>query len=67
MEKANYALVTALAAAAAIGGLLFGYDTAVISGAVDAESWPPCAVRKSSQAVLVALIGLVEWKFQRLS
>ncbi|HWA30020.1 MAG TPA: D-xylose transporter XylE [Rhizomicrobium sp.] len=36
MAKANYKLVTALSVAATLGGLLFGYDTAVISGAVDA-------------------------------
>ncbi len=36
MAKANYGLVTALSVAATLGGLLFGYDTAVISGAVDA-------------------------------
>ncbi len=36
MAKANYALVTGLSVAATLGGLLFGYDTAVISGAVDA-------------------------------
>lgn len=36
MAKANYALVTVLTVCATLGGLLFGYDTAVISGAVGA-------------------------------
>lgn len=39
MAKANYALVTAMSVSAALGGLLFGYDTAVISGAVDAINY----------------------------
>lgn len=33
---ANLAHVTMIAAAAAMGGFLFGYDSAVINGAVDA-------------------------------
>ncbi|MBU6299859.1 MAG: MFS transporter, partial [Alphaproteobacteria bacterium] len=39
MAKANYTLVAALSIAATLGGLLFGYDTAVISGAVDAINY----------------------------
>ncbi|MDR3528615.1 MAG: sugar porter family MFS transporter [Rhizomicrobium sp.] len=36
MAKTNYALITGLTVAATLGGLLFGYDTAVISGATEA-------------------------------
>lgn len=36
MAKTNYGLITGLTVAATLGGLLFGYDTAVISGATDA-------------------------------
>ncbi len=36
MAKTNYALISGLTVAATLGGLLFGYDTAVISGATDA-------------------------------
>lgn len=36
MAKVNYGLITGLTVAATLGGLLFGYDTAVISGATDA-------------------------------
>jgi MFS transporter, SP family, xylose:H+ symportor len=36
MAKTNYGLIVGLTVAATLGGLLFGYDTAVISGATDA-------------------------------
>jgi MFS transporter, SP family, xylose:H+ symportor len=39
MAKANYALIAGLTVAATLGGLLFGYDTAVISGATDAITY----------------------------
>jgi MFS transporter, SP family, sugar:H+ symporter len=35
-RKSNTAYVTLIAAAAAVGGFLFGFDTAVINGAVAA-------------------------------
>jgi SP family xylose:H+ symportor-like MFS transporter len=57
MAKANYALVTGLAIAAAIGGLLFGYDTAVISGAVDAINANFIAPRHLSEAGANSLSG----------
>lgn len=36
MAKTNYGLIVGLTVAATLGGLLFGYDTAVISGTTDA-------------------------------
>jgi len=36
MAKTNYVLIAGLTVAATLGGLLFGYDTAVISGATEA-------------------------------
>ena len=39
VTKPNYTLVVMLTVAATLGGLLFGYDTAVISGATDAITY----------------------------
>ena len=38
-KKANFGLVASLTVAATLGGLLFGYDTAVISGATTAITY----------------------------
>jgi SP family xylose:H+ symportor-like MFS transporter len=57
MDKPDYARVTLLAAAAALGGLLFGYDTAVISGAVEAINVNFIAPRHLSEAVQNSLSG----------
>jgi SP family xylose:H+ symportor-like MFS transporter len=66
MAKANYTLIASLTIAATLGGLLFGYDTAVISGATDAitynfvqpwhlsEGWSNFL---SGQAIACALLG----------
>lgn len=68
MAKANSGLVMGLAIIASLGGLLFGYDTAVISGAVSAidanfvtplhwsEGWQSWI---SGFAVSCALVGCV--------
>ncbi|MGH8259321.1 MAG: MFS transporter, partial [Steroidobacteraceae bacterium] len=62
------ALVAALAIAATLGGLLFGYDTAVISGATDAITHNFVAPRHLSEAdanflsgfaISIALLGCV--------
>lgn len=57
MPKANYALVTGLSVAATLGGLLFGYDTAVISGAVDAITYNFVAPRHLAEGAANFLSG----------
>ena len=57
MAKANLGLVTALSVAATFGGLLFGYDTAVISGAVDAINANFIDPRHLSEATRNSLSG----------
>ncbi|MDB5449917.1 MAG: D-xylose transporter XylE [Phenylobacterium sp.] len=68
MSKANNSLVVGLTMVAALGGLLFGYDTAVISGAVgaiDANFITPrglaegAASSLSGWAISCALLGCV--------
>lgn len=58
MDKPDYVRVTLLAAAAALGGLLFGYDTAVISGAVEAINANYIAPRHLAEATRNTLSGL---------
>jgi SP family xylose:H+ symportor-like MFS transporter len=55
--KANYGLVIALSVAATLGGLLFGYDTAVISGATDAITFNFVAPRHLPEAEANFLSG----------
>ena len=68
MSKANYPLIAGLTISATLGGLLFGYDTAVISGATDAithnfvtpRGLPEGAANfLSGLAISCALIGCV--------
>jgi MFS transporter, SP family, xylose:H+ symportor len=58
MAKANYGLVTALTVAATLGGLLFGYDTAVISGVTDAITYNFVEPRHLAEADANFLSGL---------
>ncbi|HEY1638437.1 MAG TPA: sugar porter family MFS transporter [Rhizomicrobium sp.] len=58
MDKPDYVRVTLMAAAAALGGLLFGYDTAVISGAVEAINVNYIAPRHLAEAARNTLSGL---------
>ena len=69
MAKANSGLVMGLAIIASLGGLLFGYDTAVISGAVSAidhnfitpQNLPEAARDSlSGWAISCALLGCVD-------
>src|SRR5215469_4460689 len=66
--RSNTALVMALTIAATLGGLLFGYDTAVISGATDAITHNFVEPRHLSEgdanflsglAISIALLGCV--------
>src|SRR2546426_232491 len=68
MTQHNRSLVTGLTLVAALGGLLFGYDTAVISGAVSAidanfitpRGLPEAAASSlSGWAISCALLGCV--------
>jgi len=59
MSKTNYLLVTGLSLCAAIGGLLFGYDTAVISGVVDAINANFIDPRHLAEGARNSLSGLV--------
>ena len=55
--KPNYGLVVMLTIAATLGGLLFGYDTAVISGATDAITYNFVAPRHLDEATANTLSG----------
>src|SRR5690348_15000042 len=57
VTKPNYSLVVMLTIAATLGGLLFGYDTAVISGATDAITYNFVAPRHLSEAEANTLSG----------
>src|SRR5271163_212351 len=55
--KANYPFIVGITCAAALGGLLFGYDTAVISGAVNAIDHNFIALQPLSEAAKNWLLG----------
>ncbi|MEJ0026264.1 MAG: sugar porter family MFS transporter [Rhizomicrobium sp.] len=57
ITKPNYALVVMLTIAATLGGLLFGYDTAVISGATDAITYNFVTPRHLPEATANFLSG----------
>lgn len=57
MATANKRLVTGLAIVASLGGLLFGYDTAVISGTVSAIDYNFIAPQHLSAAAAASLSG----------
>ena len=68
MQSANTALIRALTFVATLGGLLFGYDTAVISGAVNGIDhyfiqplhWGPTAASSlSGWTIASALLGCI--------
>jgi len=58
MAKSNTGLVVSLTVAATLGGLLFGYDTAVISGATDAITYNFVEPRHLAESTANFLSGL---------